>query len=306
MSASAPATLRRLSVVSAALGFGAAVGATAVASYTAWALSGPRRPWPDYAFTPFELGVGFEDVRFNAADGVEIAGWFFRGCTTEEVVICAHGHRGTKSDMLGIGSGLHRAGRSVLVFDFRGNGDSADGPQSLAHYEQQDLRAAVDWVRDEFPRARIAVVGFSMGASTAILEAAHDPRVKALVLDSPFVSTAEVVAANYQRRRVPKALVPLASIASRIRYGYSFDEVRPIDAMPLLADRPVLLLHGTEDRIIPFAHMCQLAEAAGPSARTISFEGADHCGGYFVDRPGYIALVDDFLTQAMAESLNGG
>lgn len=289
----------RLPVAIAALAAGTGIGAGAVAAYTAWTLSGPRRPWPDYNFTPFELGIDAADVRFTASDGVEIAGWFLTGETTEEIVICAHGHRGTKSDLLGIGAGLHRAGRSVLLFDFRGNGESADGPQSLAHYEQYDLRAAVDWVNGRYPDAHIVVVGFSMGASTAILAAAEDPRVRALVLDSPFMSTAGVVAANYERRRVPTALVPLASVASRLRYGYSFEDVRPIDAMPALSDRPVLLLHGTDDRIIPFEHMRRLAQVAGTEVRTVSFDGADHCGGYFVDRPGYIALVDEFLNERL-------
>ena len=42
-----------------------------------------------------------------------------------------------------------------------------------------------------------------------------------------------------------------------------------------------------------------LADAAGPACELITFEGADHCGGYFADRPAYIALVEDFLRRAL-------
>ena len=159
--------MKRLLAAAGWLATGAALGVGAVAGATAWTLNGPRRPWPNYTFTPFEVRAPSEDVTFTAADGVSLAGWWLDQPASSTVVVCAHGHRGNKSDMLGIGSGLWRAGHSVLLFDFRGNGDSDDGPQSLAHHEQRDLSAALDLVRERRPDARIAVVSFSMGASTA-------------------------------------------------------------------------------------------------------------------------------------------
>ena len=298
---------RRLATALGSLLGGAALGAVGVAGYTAWSLNGPRRPWPDYAFTPFEVRADSEDVSFVSADGVGLAGWWLDRPGSDTVVVVAHGHRGTKSEMLGIGSGLWRAGNTVLVFDFRGNGDSEDGPQSLSHREQADLRAAVDYAVERRPDARIVVVGFSMGASTAILEGASDPRVAAFVLDSPFATMGDVVAANYRRYRLPhRPIVPLASLVNRIRYGYSYAQVRPLDAISALAPRPILLLHGTDDRIIPYEHAGLLADAAGPTCELVTFEGVDHCGGYFEDRPGYIDRVAAFISNAPDSSASWG
>lgn len=273
------------------------LGAGAVAGYTAWTLNAPRRPWPPYTFTPFEVGAPAKEVSFSTSDGVSLAGWWLDNPDSRSVVICCHGHRGNKADLLGIGPGLWREGHNVLLFDFRGSGDSGDGRQSLAHYEQADLAAALDWVARSHPGARITVMAFSMGASTAILTAAQDPRIEALVLDSPFATMSGMIAANYRRYRLPgRLLLPVADLVNRIFCGYAFEQVRPIDAMRSLSPRPVLLLHGTEDRIIPYEHAQQLADAAGPGeVELITFEGADHCGGYFVDRPGYIARVARFL-----------
>jgi lysophospholipase len=241
--------------------------------------------------------VPAEEVSFSTSDGVSLAGWWLDNPDSRSVVICCHGHRGNKADMLGIGPGLWREGHNVLLFDFRGSGDSGNGRQSLAHYEQADLTAALDWVARSHPGTRITVMAFSMGASTAILTAAQDPRIEALVLDSPFATMSGVIAANYRRYRLPgRLLLPAADLVNRIFCGYAFEQVRPIDAMKSLSPRPVLLLHGTEDRIIPYEHARQLAEAAGPGeVELVTFEGADHCGGYFVDRPGYIARVARFL-----------
>lgn len=283
------------------LGAGAALGVGALAGFTAWTLNATRRPFPAYTFTPFEIGVPAEELAFAADDGVRLAGWWFDRPDAETVVICCHGHRGNKSDMLGIGPGLWKAGHAVMLFDFRGNGESEDGPQSLAHHEQRDLAAAVDLVAERHPGARIAVVGFSMGASVAILTAALDRRIEALVLDSPFATMSDVIAASYRRYRLPsEPILPVADLVNRLRYGYEFAAVRPIDAFGALAPRPILLLHGTEDRIIPYRHALDLAEAAGPgTCELVTFEGVDHCGGYFEDRQGYIDRVDSFLREAL-------
>lgn len=280
---------------------GVGLGVGALGGLAGWTLNSPRRPWPNYTFSPFEVGARSEDVTFTAADGVPLAGWWLDQPDSTTVIICAHGHRGNKSDMLGIGSGLWRAGHSVLLFDFRGNGDSGDGPQSLAHHEQRDLSAAVDLVRERRPDARIAVVSFSMGASTAILTAAADDRIEALVADSPFATLSDVVANGYRRYRLPgEPLIPAADLLNRLRYGYAFAEVRPLDRIGAISPRPLLLLHGTDDRVIPYRHAQQLAEAAAPGpVELVTFDGVDHCGGYFEDRPGYIQLVAEFIKRSV-------
>lgn len=274
------------------LATGAVLGA--VVGVTAHLLSGPSRPELDYDFTPFEIGVPAENVTFTTADGIQIAGWWFDDQDADTVVICCAGHRGSKSNMLGIGPGLHKRGNAVLLFDFRGNGESADGPQSLGHHERLDLRAAVDWVSKRRPETRIVVVAYSMGAAVAVQEAAEDERIAALVADSPFATMSEVVAANFRRHRLPLGfLVPVVSAWTALRYGYHFEQVRPIDAIGRISPRPVLLLHGTEDRVIPFEHSQRMAAVA--KVPLVAFEGADHCGGYFQDRPAYLELVARFL-----------
>ena len=283
------------------MGVAGLAGGAAVAARL---ISGPNRPWPDYRFTPFEVGAPGEDVEFAAEDGTRLAGWWLDRPDSDRVVIVCHGHRGNKSEMLGIGPGLWRAGNTVLMFDFRGNGDSADGPQSLAHYERQDLHAAVDLVTDRRPNARLAVLGFSMGAAVTILEAADDERIEAVVLDSPFADMQGVIATAIRRFRVPPfLLLRLTDLATKIRYGYRFADVQPIEAITSIPPRPILLMHGDADHIIPYSHGERLAKAAG--VELVRFPGADHCGGYFDDRAGYIARVSDWLARELPAVASG-
>ena len=142
-----------------------------------------------------------------------------------------------------------------------------------------------------------------MGAATTIQVAARDPRIEVLVLDSPFATMGGVVAANLSLHRLPaRLLVPLANLANRVGYGYSYDDVRPVDVIHTIPPRPMLILHGRDDRIIPYDHAVQLVAAAGQeNVEFISFP-TDHCGGYFHDRPGYIRLVAEFLNRGFANS----
>ncbi|MFV0526789.1 MAG: alpha/beta hydrolase [Acidimicrobiales bacterium] len=220
----------------AAVTSGAMAGVTGAAAYAAHRISGPRRPWPDYRFTPFEVGVPYEDVAFRAGDGPELAGWWLDRPGSSTVVIGCHGHRGTRSDLLGIGPGLWRAGHTVVLFDCRGNGDSADGLQSLAHHEREDLRAVIDGVGRRRPDAEIVLLGFSMGAAVSIMVAAEDQRVRALVLDSPFADMAGVIRHAMGRLRLPPfPLLGLTDLTTRIRYGYRFRDVEPVAVIGQIA-----------------------------------------------------------------------
>ncbi|PLS83492.1 MAG: hypothetical protein CYG59_00970 [Chloroflexi bacterium] len=287
-----------------ALPFGGALlaGAGAVAAYTAHHINGPRRRNGDqYTFSPWEVQVEHERVSFETEDGVTLRGWWFTRPDSHHVVIGLHGHRGSKTDLLGIGSGLWRAGNNVLLFDFRGCGESDPAPQSLAHLEQRDARAALRFVQARMPEAPIGIIGYSMGASIAILVAATEPAIRAVVADSPFAAMRDVIADAYVRRRLPtRPVLDLTDAVTRWRYGYPFQAVRPIDVVGALAPRPFLLLHGTADTIIPVSHAHRIFAAAGEPKELVIFEGAQHCGGYFADRPAYVSRVAEFFAKALA------
>ena len=285
---------RQLLAASAAGGL-AATAVAAAGVYGARQLNGPRRRDLTYTFTPFELGVDFESARFTAEDGTPLAGWWLEAPGARNTVVVSHGFRGNKTQMLGISAGLWRGGMNVLLFDFRGNGDSGDGPLSLAHYEQRDLRAAVAYARERAPKTEIDLVGFSMGAALSLLIAAEDPRISRIIADSPFAELSDVVATAAVAMHLPRATIHLIDAVSQRWHGYGFGQVRPLDVIDRIAPRPLLVIHGDQDRVIPVEHARRLAAAAGPTAQLVITEGVDHCGAYFADRSGYIARAVEFF-----------
>ncbi|MGH7565661.1 MAG: alpha/beta hydrolase, partial [Gemmatimonadota bacterium] len=176
-----------------------------------WRLNRPlgsTRP-PDFTFTPWETDAAHESAEFTTSDGVALHGWFLRHEGERGVIVVMHGYRGEKSDVLGMSTALWRAGFDVLLFDFRGRGRSARAPISMGLWETADLAAALDWVSERVPEARVGLLGFSMGGVVAIL-GGRDARVAAIVADSAFGSQREVLAhaAEGDARRVFRGWVP--------------------------------------------------------------------------------------------------
>lgn len=253
----------------------------------------------EYTFSPFETMVqGYEELSFRTDDGVQLQGWWLPHAETDRVVIGLAGHRSAKSDLLGIGSALWRAGNNVLLFDWRSRGKSEVAQHSLAYYELRDAEAAVRYAAARVPSAQIGVIGYSMGAAVALLLAARSAAVRAVVADSPFTSITDVVAHGITRHHLPVRLVlPLVAMLNAWRYGYHFDAVRPIDAAPQMSPRPLLVIHGAGDSLIPVDHAHAIYAAAGEPKSLWVVEGVEHCGAYFADRAAYVARVAAFFEQ---------
>jgi fermentation-respiration switch protein FrsA (DUF1100 family) len=81
------------------------------------------------------------------------------------------------------------------------------------------------------------------------------------------------------------------------RYGYRFGAVRPIEAVAAISPRPLLLIHGAADSLIPVSHAHELFAAAREPKQCWIVEGAEHCGAYFADRTGYVARTAEFFRQ---------
>ena len=290
---------RRLTRIAGATMLGAASVLLGAAAYATARLNyrTPETFLTSYTFSPFEMRVeGYEEISFRTADGLNLYGWWLPHPESPRVVIGLAGHRSSKADLLGIGSGLWRAGNNVLIFDWRSRGQSDIAQHSLAYYELRDAEAALDYALRRVPGAPIGLIGYSMGASVAILLAARNPTVRAVVADSPFTGIAEVLAYGLARWHLPVRLVlPLADRLTEWRYGYRFGAVRPIEAVAAIRPRPLLLIHGDADSLIPIAQAHEIYAAAGEPKELWVAGGVEHCGVYFADRAGYIARVAAFF-----------
>ena len=248
--------------------------------------------------------AGIEDVWFRAEDGTRLHGWFVEARPSpgrsEPVgsVLMLHGNAGNVSHHLGFVGFLPRAGFNLLVFDYRGYGRSDRGSLKRAHM-YRDAHAALDALsaRDDVDPGRIVIFAQSLGAAFGSHLMADRRDVRAGVLMSAFSSWREMAASVFGLRRPG----PAARTVGRFLLPAGLD---PVDAIARIEERPVLLIHGTDDEIVPFAHARRLASASGPNVRLRAVEAGDHNGLIWM-APELTTEIAEFYREAL-EPHEGG
>ena len=283
------------------LAVGAPAGAAAVA-LTAWATArvittpGPRER---KFITPWELGISHEEVSFSTEDDITLSSWWLPKADAERTVIFLHGHRGARHHSLGIGAALWKRGANVLLFDYRGRGYSEGNFMSLGHFELLDTSAAIEYTVSKAPDVPLGLLGYSMGAAVAIMAAARDERIGAVVADSSFASERGLIRGLLKRRVGPLEL-PVAALAENFLL-YNAGEMQPIKAVGNIAPGATLFIHGLEDKTCAAQDSMKLHEAAGDPKDLWLLDGVGHCDAYFVDRPAYCERVASFFEEHLSQ-----
>ena len=253
-----------------------------------------------------QLGMAFQPVSFRASDGTELAGWWIpsqSGPTDRTVIVC-HGLGAGKSNQLVLAGVMAAGGFNALIFDFRAHGGSGGQLSSFGDLEKRDVLAAVKWT--EANRAKqskhLYGLGISMGGA-ALIEAAADPAgrgIEAVAVFSTFdrlPAMADEVTAGLFRPAVLSRLIARETVFfASLHVGANLFDFAPADAAPHLWPRPLFVLHGTGDKVIPFRRGQALYRAASFNRRHLWVRGADHDG--LVNDPDAVRAVRQFFLTA--------
>lgn len=227
--------------------------------------------------------VGRREVSFLNGRGQNLAGVFCRpGGRSERAVVMCHGFTGSR---LGGGSPelageLARRGWASLAFDFAGCGDSeGDFADITLSGQVADLTAAVDWCVAGGVR-RLVTLGRSFGGSTVVCQAALDRRVDGVVTFAAVARLAELFT-GFAGRRVetagdPEEPVHLPEATVKRKFFVDLARWDVLACAGLLAPRPLLVLHGTDDGVVPPADAELLYRSAGEPREKVLVPGADH------------------------------
>ncbi len=234
-------------------------------------------PDPHLVGTPADLGVTYEDIFFEAADGVRLHGWWVPK-TNAPVFLWFHGNAGNISHRLENIKLLHElVGVQVFIFDYREYGRSEGHISREGTYK--DAAAAYRYVAETraVPAPDIVLFGRSLGTALATDLAIQKP-CRSLILESAFTNSSEMA----------KMLAPfLFDWRPKVPYKNlgKIDKVRV----------PVLIIHGSDDEIIPVEMGRRLFAAANSPKDLYIISGAHHNDTYIVGGRAYFERLKGFI-----------
>jgi alpha-beta hydrolase superfamily lysophospholipase len=230
-------------------------------------------PSRELAAPPDLSGGSLDEVTFPSTDGVRLHGWILRpACPPKGTILFLHGNAENMSTHVNAVAWLVKAGYLVFAFDYRGYGMSEGAPDIPG--VNRDGVAALEFafrIRGGVGGG-VVVLGQSLGGAIATYAVARSPRgreVKALIIDSAFAGYRRIV-----RDKLVAGIVtlPLAWPAS----WTVEDDYSPERWIGSVAPVPVVVIHGTNDPVVPFSHGERLYRLAGQPKGFWKVEGGGH------------------------------
>ena len=210
---------------------------------------------------PSPEAVGLRDVAVEAvetSDGETLVLWYGEAAPGQPTVLFFHGNGGEMAHRWDRFATYQRAGFGVVFVSYRGYGGSTGRPFEAGLHRDAD--AAYGWILEQSVAAdEIVIVGASLGTGVAVQLAARR-EARALVLGAPYSGTDDVAAAVY----------PWLPVRLLMR-----DRFRSVDYIGSV-EAPILIQHGTADRVVPYASGQVLYQAAPEGTEFVSVEGAGH------------------------------
>ena len=272
-------------------------GLLGVAAHTAWVEYDSRRPPRRPLERPTDRSnlEGMVDVTLDTRDGLTLHGWYVP-TRNGAAVVMAHGYGGNRAELLPEARLLASRGYGVLLFDLRAHGESEGDVSTFGDRERDDLRTAVSFTLGQPGVKRLGMLGVSIAGPPTAMVAASDARVGALVLKSAVTS---MRAACHDEWRQLRWLRASAAVLSLRALGIDVDGVDAVAAMKHYAARPLLIIHGRRDDVVPLQRAEALFAAAHEPKQLYIIDEGDHEQLRDHDPEGYDRTLGAFFDRSL-------
>lgn len=248
--------------------------------------------------TTFYDGLEKTDYTVDSFDGYTLHVQFLKNPQpTDKYVIISHGYTDNRMGALKYALMYLELGFNCIVYDLRGHGENE---RTFTTYSIRESRDIAELVKDTRSRyndiSQLGLHGESLGAASTAASMKYHPEVDFAVCDCGFSDIENVLRQGYKNAHVPLFLVDVADFGARVRYHYSFKDMRPIDSLD--GNRvPMLFIHGGEDDFILPKNSEDMSKRTGGVSELHVIEGAGHAESILKDPESYKAYVRSFLEE---------
>lgn len=235
--------------------------ATLDAKQREWIFQPSDRAWGGVQSADDMKDEWIEFNSFATGKAVQLHGLYLPAAQEKApVLLYLHGARWNVFGSLGRMRRMQAMGFTVLAVDYRGFGSSSAGLPSEAT-ALEDARAAWDWVGRNHPTQSRYIFGHSLGGAIAIDLATQVDDESGVIVDGTFTSMVDVVSS------FKWGWLPLSGLITQ-----RFESERKVARI----GSPLLVVHGSEDRLIPASLGRKLFDAAQEPKRFVLVEGGSH------------------------------
>ena len=263
-----------------------------------------RQPRYQPPITPEEFHLPWESLNLLTADKIHISGWLIRHLAPQGILLFLHGYGTSKADLLDLAQAVYSQGPyHLILIDFRGHGYSGGSVISFGREEIKDVQAVLDFVAADQSLTRLPVgcLGISMGGSIAILAAAQFQRIQAVVSDSAYSELGQAIARGiWMSYHIP--WFPLGQFViwwTELRLKCAMKELSPVYAIGKIAPRPILIIHGAQDKTTLVSNARDLFESAAMPKEIWCAPDSEHVGVFFKQREEYLNRVFRFFENGL-------
>lgn len=208
-----------------------------------------------------------ENIFISTPDKVKLNAWYVKAQKNKPTVIFCHGNGGNISYYEYIIDVLASKGYGILLFDYRGYGESSGIPTEKGLYT--DLNSVVSYLelKEKIPQDKIILWGLSLGGAV-VTEIASKENFKAVILQSTFTNIRdEAIDKTNQTNGVIRGLMTL--MAKHLIYYQKYDTISKINRIHC----PLFIAHSKNDKIVSYKNSLELAEVMPKAKIYISNEG---------------------------------
>ena len=218
-----------------------------------------------------DFGIESEHITLTTYDGLALSAWRTytkNGPVNGTVIIISGLQNPSVTAFFGYANMLAENGWDALLIEKRARGLSEGESIGFGITEWLDVKAGVTFLDADEHAGHLPIVamGTSAGGATVIIAGGEIPRIDGVIAVSAYSNFVDLYVDGISMMGLPRFLgimsIPFMHLRMGLHFGFNRLNLTPANGIAKLGERPILLMHSTEDWQVPFSHFERLRQAA--------------------------------------------
>jgi len=220
---------------------------------------------------PVAFGVEAQQITLTTYDGLDLAAWRTQAVTEllhGTVIIVSGLQEPSVTAFFGYANMLAHNGWDALLIEKRARSQSQGDEIGFGITEWRDVKAGVYYLDADERAGHLPIIamGTSAGGATVIIASGEVPRIDGVIAISAYSNFANLYVDGISMMGLPRLIgtmtIPIMHLYMGLRFGFDAISYTPANGIKKLGQRPILLMHSTEDWQVPFSHFERLRQTA--------------------------------------------